>query len=200
MTQSNIWKEALNDLALLQIELEEKGGPTEDIELHNRIIYQQTILLKSFGLPGSIDFIKLTNFDNIPAEKEINIRIEQLKVAATNYLLADAQTEVKILENAKTQKLDPFNVLPELNIRTHIYTIFVFDKILLPAKDSVENIWKELQLTRDPEVLDYTGKIGLKEYDFEPHVDYKKLLEAKGLKYLKQFIKSQAELLSDDDY
>ena len=101
MTQPNMWKEALNYLALLQIELEERGGPAEDAELHNHILHQQTMLLKSFGLPGSIDFIKLTNFENIPAEKEINIRIEQLKEAATNYLLADVQTELKILENAK---------------------------------------------------------------------------------------------------
>ena len=200
MTQSDKWKEALNDLALMQIELEEKGGPSEDADLANYIGHLQAMLLKSFGLPDSIDFIKLTNFENAPTANEINVRINQLKSAATNYLLTDAQTELKILENAKTKRLDPFNVLPELNIRTHIYTIFVYDQILLTGKDTVENIWTELLLTRDPQVLDYAGKLGLKEYDFEPHIDYRKLLEAKGLKYLQQFINSQSELLADDDY
>lgn len=200
MKQYELWKTALTELGLLQIELEERGGPSDDPNLFEYIIKLQTKLLKSFGLPDSIDFIKITNFENIPTDHEINIRIKQLKEAATAYLLADAKSELKILENAKANKLSPFNVLPELNIRTHIYTIFIYDKILLPEKDSVENIWRELQLTRDPQVLDYTGKIGLKEYDFEPHVDYKKLLESKGLKYLQEFIILQSELLSDDDY
>jgi hypothetical protein len=200
MTQYELWKTVLTELGLLQFELEEKGGPSDDPILFEYINKQRAKLLKSFGLPDSIDYIKITNFENLPNDQEIDNRIKQLKEAATAYLLADAKSELKILENAKINKLNPFNVLPELNIKTHIYTIFIYDKILLPEKDSVENIWRELQLTRDPQVLDYTGKIGLKEYDFEPHVDYEKLLQPKGLKYLQEFINSQSELLSDDDY
>jgi hypothetical protein len=55
-------------------------------------------------------------------------------------------------------------------------------------------------LTRDPEVLDYTGKLGLKEYDFEEHIDYRKKLQNKGLKYLEHFINTQEHFLSDSDY
>ena len=200
MPQLQLWKDALNELALLQIELEEKGGATEDVELYEHINHLQTMLLKSFGLPGSFDFIRLIQFENIPAANEINNRINQLKNAATTYLLTDAQSELQILGNAKANRLDPFNVLPELNIKTNIYAIFVYDKILLYEKDSLENIWQELQLTRDPEVLDFTGKLGLKEYDFERHIDYKKLLSSKGLKYLQEFIESQSTLLSDEEY
>ncbi|MES2646197.1 MAG: hypothetical protein V4717_04930 [Bacteroidota bacterium] len=200
MLQLQLWKDALNELALLQVELEEKGGPSEDADLYEHILHLQKMLLKSFGLPASFDFTRIIQFENIPTAHEINIRINQLKEAATTYLLTDAKSELDILENAKANQLDPFNVLPELNIKTHIYAIFVYDKILLHEKDSLENVWHELQLTRDPEVLDFTGKLGLKEYDFERHIDYKKLLASKGLKYLEEFIESQSELLSDEDY
>ncbi len=200
MLQLQLWKDALNELALLQVELEEKGGPSDDAELYEHILHLQNKLLKSFGLPGSFDFTRIIQFENIPTAHEITIRINQLKDAATTYLLTDAKSELDILENAKANQLDPFNVLPELNIKTHIYAIFVYDKILLHEKDSLENVWHELQLTRDPEVLDFTGKLGLKEYDFESHIDYKKLLASKGLKYLQEFIESQSELLSDEDY
>jgi hypothetical protein len=188
------------ELALLQIELEERGGPSEDAELYDLIIFRERILLKSFGLPDSIDFLKLISFENVPGDNELNIRLREIKEAATQYLLTDAKSEVCILANAKAQKLDPFSVLPELNIKVHIYTIFIYDKILLHEKDSIENIWHELQLTRDPEVLVYTGKLGLKKYEFEEHMDYKKLLENKGLKYLDHFINTQELFLSDTDY
>lgn len=200
MTRDDIWKQSLLELALLQIKLEENGGPTTDGDLFDDIINCEKLLLKSFGLPDKLDFLKIISFENVPGDNELNIRLDQLKNAATNYLLTDAKSEVRILENAKANQLDPFNVLPELDIKVHIYTIFIYDYILLRGKDSIENIWNELLLTRDPEVLEYTGRLGLKEYDFEQHTDYKKLLEKKGLKYLDHFIDTQEHLLSDDDY
>jgi hypothetical protein len=199
-SRDDIWKESLMELALLQIELEEKGGPSEDGNLFEHLLSCEKKLLKTFGLPDSIDFLKIISFENVPGEIEITNRLEQLKEAATNYLLTDAKSEVNILQNAKAKQLDPFNVLPELNIRIHIYTIFIYDKILLREEDTVENVWHELQLTRDPEVLDYTGKLGLKEYDFEEHIDYRKMLQNKGLKYLDHFINTQEHFLSDNDY
>jgi len=188
------------DIALLQIELEEKGGPTEDVPLYERIHKKERKLLKSFGLPETMDFLKMISFENVPGETELNNRLQFLKTAATNYLLADAESEINILQNARVNKLDPFNVLPELNIKIHIYTIFIYDKILLREEDTVENVWQELQLTRDPEILDYTGKLGLKEYDFEQHIDYRKKLENKGLRYLEHFIRTQENFLSDTEY
>jgi hypothetical protein len=200
MTRDEIWKNSLMELALLQMELEDKGGPTEDGELFEHILNCEKVFLKSFGLPDSLDFVKLITFENVPGDNELDIRLAILKDAATAYLLADARSELDILSNARDQRLDPFNVLPELNIKVHIYTIFVYDKILLRNRDSIENVWNELQLTRDPEVLDFTGKLGLKEYDFEEHVDYKKMLQNKGLRYLDHFIHTQEHFLSDNDY
>lgn len=200
MTRDEIWKSSLTELALLQIELEEKGGPSEDGELFGLIIAREKIFLRSFGLPDTLDFLKLISFENVPGENELENRLMALKEAATCYLLTDARSEINILEDARTKQLDPFNVLPELNIKVHIYTIFIYDKILLPEKDTAENVWHELQLTRDPEILDYTGKIGLKEYDFEEHIDYKKLLENKGLKYLDHFIHTQQDFMKEPDF
>ena len=201
MTQHDIWKTSIKELAYLQVSLLDTGDdPIEEPDLSVEINMRKVKLLKSFGLPDSPDFTRLISFAAIPDETVIIEKINALKNAATAYLLTDAKSEIKILQNAKALKLDPFIVLPEINIRTHIYTIFVYDKILLAGKDSIENIWQELKITRDPQVLEYTGKIGIKTYDFEKYIDYQKLLEGKGLKYLRQFINAQIALLNDEDY
>jgi hypothetical protein len=81
-----------------------------------------------------------------PAIPKLSGRLNQIKEAATNFLLTDAKSEVDILHYAKANQLDPFNVLPELNIRIHIYTIFIYDKILLREEDTVENVWQEFNV------------------------------------------------------
>lgn len=200
MTQYDIWKISIKELAHLQVELAEDGGPAEEPKLFEEVNFRQAKLLRSFGLPDASDYVLFITFDHIPTDAAIDEKINTLKNAAITYLLMDAQSEIKRLQQAKEQNLNPFNVLPDLNIKTHIYTIFVYDKILLTDKDSVENVWEELKITRDPKVLEYTGRIGLKLYDFEKRIDYQKLLQHKGLKYLNQFITTQMALLNDEEY
>jgi hypothetical protein len=200
MTQHDIWKTSIKELAHHQVLLTGNGGPTEDPDLYEEIIMREIRLLKSFGLPDTQEFVRIITFEDIPNEATIMEKINALKNAATTYLLTDAKSELKTLQNAKALRLSPFNVLPAINIRTHIYTIFVYDKILLAGKDSIENVWVELKITRDPQVLEYTGKLGIKSYDFEKNIDFVKLLEHKGLKYLHQFINAQTALLSDENY
>jgi len=200
MTQYDIWKLSIQELAELQAELTDHGSAIEEPELTNEIHHRQVKLLRSFGLPHAPDYLRFITFEEIPTDAAIEEKISVLKNAAVVYLLTDAKSEIKILQQAKDQKLNPFTVLPELNIKIHIYTIFVYDKILIPGKDSIENIWEELKRTRDPKVLEYTGRIGLKLYDFEKHIDYQKLLQYTGLKYLNLFINTQIALLNDEEY
>lgn len=90
------------------------------------------------------------------------------------------------------------HVLPELKITTHTYTIFVYNKILLKQKDSVENILHDLKFSNHPDILNALGQIqfGTTEQDH----DRVKFLEFIGVKYLQQFIMHNSNLLSDDDY
>lgn len=197
MNQNTTLKNALTELAKLQIALDEKGGPTEDGQLFEQILDVQDEILKSLGLPTSSDNKKLLSFSNFPTGFELQEIIERLYQSATDYLLSPAITELKLLKNALETGEDAFNILPELKIETHVYTIFVYEKILLKKKDTVENVLKELKLSNLDENRDLLGRFaGFDEN--EPELE-QQLIE-KGIRYTQQFMISNSNLLSDDDY
>jgi hypothetical protein len=57
---------------------------------------------------------------------------------------------------------------------------------------------KELKLANHPEILDVLGKLQQRTLENEHEVIA--TLEAKGIKYIKQFIIHNSNLLNDDDY
>lgn len=85
-----------------------------------------------------------------------------------------------------SSKLDVFSVLPELSIPTHVYTIFVYNEILLKKKDLIENITHEFRCVYQFELLDILGKLGLGYLTDETEIV--ELLEQFGLKYIQQFL------------
>lgn len=198
MSKQDSLPSELTLLAKLQINLDEQGGPTESGPLFEQILEVQDGILKQLGLPSSPDYTNLIYFKSIPTATELKERISQLHSAATNYLLSDAKSELQDLREAQENQSDPMHVLPELKISTHTYTIFVFNKILLKRKDSVENILHDLKFCNQPEILNALGQI---QFDTTEHdhelIEY---LESTGVKYLPQFLIHNSNLLSDDDY
>ena len=142
-------------LTKLQISLEKKGGPSEDGELFDEILSIQGEILKSFGLPTSSENEKLLWFSRLPTGLEVENRIKLLHNTATEYLLSNARPDLQVLRDAQELEQDPYIVLPELKICTHIYTLFVYNKMLLKKKDTVENILHELKFVNHPEVHFY---------------------------------------------
>ncbi len=191
-------KPTLTELAKLQIDLDKEGGPSENGQLFEQILKVQEGILQQFGLPTNPDYSKLICFKSIPTSTELKERIIQLHSAATNYLLSDAKSELQDLRDAQENQSDPMHVLPELKISTHTYTIFVFNKILLKRKDSVENILHDLKFCNQPQILNALGQIQFGTTDHDPEVV--EFLETAGVKYLQQFIIDNSNLLSDDDY
>ncbi len=90
MNQNETLKNALTELANLQIVLDKKGGPSEDGQLFEQILAKQDRILKAFGLPISPNNEKLLWFDNLPTNFEIENRIKQLHKTATDYLLSNS--------------------------------------------------------------------------------------------------------------
>ncbi len=199
MTQHEFLKPALTGLAKLQIALDKKGGPSEDGQLFEQILSLQDGILKSFGLPASPDNEKLIWFSQLPTDEEVNGRVMQLHKTATKYLLSNPTSELQTLREAQNLQENAFAVLPELKIPTHTYTLFVYHKILLQRKDTIENILHELKFVSNfPDILDAIGKIEQGTLDNEPEVAA--VLEKIGVRYLQQFYMHNSNLLSDDDY
>ncbi len=198
MTKQDSLASELSLLAKLQINLDEQGGPSQSTPLFEQILEVQDGILKQLGLPSNRYYNELIYFKSIPTSTELKERISQLHSAATNYLLSDAKSELQDLRDAQENQSDPMQVLPELKITTHTYTIFVFNKILLKRKDSVENVLHDLKFCNQPEILAALGQIQFGTTDHDPEVI--EFLESVGVRYLQQFIIDNSDLLGDDDY
>ena len=214
-------------LAERQMALRNKGGPSEDGSLFEEIIDNEIAILKRFGLPENPRHLEIVQFETLPDEIEINRRIELLKELATEYLMSEGTPDLKILKKALIFDYDVANILPELKILLHIYTIYVYNVILFKGKDTVENILEELRFVNgEPKILGLIGQMSINYIPddiysrsegyltFQPDILYTlddekrylniwevvDLLEQKGLKYIRRFIVSHSGLIDDDDY
>jgi hypothetical protein len=197
MTQQDFLQPALIGLANLQVILDKKGGPTVDGGLFEEILGIQEDILHKFGLPISPDYEELLWFKKVPSDIEMGARIQQLHSAASDYLLSNAKSELQVLLEAQQTRQDPQYVLPELKIATHIYTIFVYEKILLEQKDSVENILHSLKFSSHYDILNALGSLCFVPTDQDSAIIH--FLKSIGVKYVDQFLLENADQLGADD-
>lgn len=186
MENQTLLKPALIGLAKLQITLSQKGGPANDGNLFELIIDLQSRILKSFGLPETPENEKLLWFSAMPTDTEVENRIRQLHEAAVHHLTTNAKPDLQILREAQQENKDPFTFLPELNITTHIYMLFVYNEILLGRQDSAENVLHELRFAEKYELLNTIGKLVMGN-----HVNSEEALKeikGSGLKYIDLFL------------
>ncbi len=186
----------LSNLANLQLKLNKLGGPDFDGEIFDEILEIQDNVLSLFGLSSTTENEKLLYFNEIPSQEEILERITSLHNRATIYLQSDTKSDIQILNEAQEFSHEFSAVLPELNIRTHVYTIFVYNEILLKKDDSIENVLNELKIANHPENLDALGRL-LFEEDEQVFGELFEMLENNGLIYLDKFI--IANFLDDDE-
>jgi hypothetical protein len=92
------------------------------------------------------------------------------------------------LEEAIKLKLAPEEVLPELGIITHLYTLFVYKEILLANRDHPLAVLEALRLTNDPRTLKLLGIVALTKNFGEEERKMLDYLNAKGIKYLDHYI------------
>jgi hypothetical protein len=92
------------------------------------------------------------------------------------------------LTDAKEQRNDSLEVLPELKISTHSYTIFVFNKILLNGRDTFENVLSALKRANHSEFLSALGN--LEQGNYENPEDVINALKAEGIRYIDEFLSS----------
>jgi hypothetical protein len=168
--------------------LEKLGGPENNSELFEEIFSLEDDILKSFGLPENSKFAQILKCENIPSNQELEKMISFLENIASEYLLAPTETSISVLAKAKDLKLDAFSVLPELKIITHIYSIFVYEEVLLKEKDTPENVLKELELFNTDESILLVNKL-IESFRINTEQNFEKQ-NISELKYINEFILS----------
>lgn len=179
-------KDALTELANLQVALYKSGGPLEDGQLFEEMLALQEGMLNSLGLPSTTENTGLLWFNGgVPTELELAERVRKLKQTAQEYLLSPARSEIQILKDAQESKASAFSTLPELGISTHSYTIFVYENILLARRDKIENVLEELRRANQPRILHVLGSLA--EGTMEKPLEVIEALRQLGLRYIDDF-------------
>jgi hypothetical protein len=188
MLNKEIVKSKIILLSEKSLLLEKLGGPENNSELFEEIFSIEDDILKSFGLPENSKFAQILKRNNIPSNHELEEMISILENIASEYLLAPTETSISVLTKAKDLKLDPFGVLPELKIITHIYSIFVYEEILLKERDTSENVLKELELFNTDDSILFVNKL-IESFRIAGEQNFEKQ-NISELKYINQFILS----------
>jgi hypothetical protein len=180
-------RQYINELAQMEVKLAKKGGPEKSGKLFEGILEKQQDLLEKLGLPNTPYYQGLLQFDSIPWDKEIDDLIKLLYREAEGQEKTGAKPELDLLIDAKKSNRDPMFILPKLGIETHVYTLFVYNNILMYGQDDPENILNEFKLVKSLDLLDEIGRMGSSP-DWINNAEEKIVsLESKGLKYIRQY-------------
>ena len=196
MNESATLVEAVVALSQMNQQLEDAGGPEAEGNLFEEYLTARVDILEKFGLPETEDFLFLLASADVLTVSEAEDVVAALHQAATSYLLSPVRREVQVLEDAKVEQSNPFNVLPEIGVITHTYTLFVYESILLKQQQPAQEVWACLQKTQQPEVIEALGNL----YAAEPASVEKPLgfLRASGLTYLDEFVAALPALKERD--
>jgi hypothetical protein len=186
-------KAALIELAKLNNTLTKKGGPEKNGHLFEKVMNLEEEILDAFGLPRNAENAKIIKLDKPLIDVEMKRLIALLHKMAADYLLSDVKTPNEILQKAQQNKEDAILVLPELKVQQSLYTLFVYDEILMKHKDSIDHIWEELKLCKDEKIRSLIANLSDSNTDEVALLSM--MLEANGLRYVKQFINEKKNLL-----
>jgi hypothetical protein len=179
---------AILQLAQMGVDLDTKGGPAKAGRLFEEIYEKQKEILDDLGLPATPYYTGLLEFDAVPWGKELEQLIALLYRDAEKNKGSPQLSEIELLEKARETKRDPSFIFPQLNFTTHLYTVFVYNNILLTGKDTPENVLKELKTASQGDLL---NDIGIVSYSSDWLKDIEGTIssfEAKGLHYIREYL------------
>lgn len=145
MKVSKELKRQILHYGILQFELNDKGGPTGNGELFNKIIEMQDDILAQFGLPSTQTNQELLYYVDFPSTEELFFKIETLIETAKVYNEREPVSTKVFLKLAKENNDSAFNVLPELGICTSGYAMYVYDQKFLIDNCPISDIIDELE-------------------------------------------------------
>jgi len=178
---------AIEELARMDVELKKKGGPSRSGKLYERILVKEEELLEKLELPNTPYYNGLLQFESIPWDNEIDDLINLLYQEIESQKNKEKKSDLELLIEARESNRDPMFILPQLGIETHVYTLFVYNNILMYNQDKPENILSELKLVNNYELLEITGTMGCSSDWLKNAEEQIASLEKRGLKYIRQY-------------
>lgn len=183
-------KDIIRNYCRINNELSIGGGPTEDGEKYIQKVKAEKEILSYFGLPLSSKYIKLiwSIFDVTEDINEaIAILLEELKEKSLEFEAAKEKTmSVKLLEGVKKQT-EAFDLFPEIQIDLNLYTLFIYNEILIKKKQSIDLVIQEFEKIKGKECLSNIYQLSQLSKNYEESIYYKSL-KSKELKYLDDFV------------
>lgn len=128
----------------LNKELEKKGGRSTLVEnldlepLYTNILSIENEILKQFGLPKLMKYREIV-FD-LKSKEDFEKIIIQLQMEAQDYLTSSLERDTDLLEDAKTNDLKTYDILPEIGIEDTFLAMFYFEEYFKKGKMNAKEL------------------------------------------------------------
>lgn len=182
----------IKDYYQLAKDIHRQGGPEKAGNLFEQAVTLEDEILSHFGLPASQRFISILQtlinrkkLDKLALQKVL----EKLQKAAQQYLLSTPLSDEKLLEKAKAEKSNPFDILPEIGVLTHDYTIYVYNNFFLSGKANAKTILEEFARLKVHQCLEEIYLLS-QAVSYRKHELYGKL-KAHGLRFLDAYLRNR---------
>ncbi|MBK7958762.1 MAG: hypothetical protein IPK03_12050 [Bacteroidetes bacterium] len=192
-TKNSILQE-IKTIIDMGLQLDKTGGPEGNYKDFENYLDHVDELLTRFGLPNSSKYVNILSPVHFKEGYQLEAVLEKLEDTAGTYLLSNAKSEPQLLKDAIRFKIDAFDLLPELKISTHTYTLFVYEEILLKQKDEPMKVLQAMRFAQESASLNELGILSQSEqFDYIEKAMLQEL-QARGIQYLDEFVQSFAVL------
>lgn len=188
MENEKLIREKILEIAKLNVYLWQNGGAVACPVEFERLLPLQAELLSKFGLPAYRKFCELFNYMKMPRKQTIDKTINQLHKYAQEYLSKEVLTREQFLEASIHSAMSANDVMIELGINPHIFTTFVYHRILINKKESVAKVLKILDFVNKDELLNNIGIISYYKKTAPEYKSAEKALKAVEIPYLKEYL------------
>ena len=188
MEKQKTTEELIAALAKTEVYLWKNGGACAYPNEFESLLNYRSAVLGRFGLPAFSAYLGLISFMRQPTRKTIARIVAQLHGAAQNYFNEPVLSRAQYLEQALRCSARIDDVLAELGMVPHTYTVFVCAQILKGKKDSAANVLLAFDKVRDREVLNAIGVISYVSKGSDDYLEARRLLDTVDVPYLAQYL------------
>lgn len=189
----SLYQNKIRNLILDYFQLIETGKNINfslyDAEYQIALLDKEKEVLDAFQLPHKIKYF-LFLFHQANKLLNHDFRIEQLyyelSVCTEEIESENKKDKFTTLQEAKQNEASPFDILPDISVTPHSYTLFIYHEIFLKNEARTDEVWTEFQLLKR---LDCLNEIYLLCFDpsyKKNHIFLK--LQAAGLQFLQFYL------------
>jgi len=188
MEKQKTIEELIAELAKTEVYLWKNGGVTACPNKFESLLNYRRAVLGRFGLPAFSAYLSLISFMRQPTRKTIARIVAQLHGEAQSYFNEPVLSRAQYLEQSLRCAARIDDVLAELGMVPHPYTVFLCAQILKRKKDTVANVLLAFDKVRDREVLNAIGVISYVSKESDDYLEARRLLDTVDVPYLAQYL------------